>query len=113
MVPAHVAKELCKSRPKGIASQYIGRTGGIRTPDLLVRSQSLYPAELRSEMFFVRDPCLIRNLQAKSDTSIRPDRCQCSQKTFILKCFYGKKRVGAISVGFVMYMLLLFYVFLH
>ena len=25
-----------------------GRTGGIRTPDLLVRSQSLYPTELRS-----------------------------------------------------------------
>ena len=28
----------------------IGGPGGIRTPDLLVRSQTLYPAELRSHI---------------------------------------------------------------
>ena len=33
-----------------------GRTGGTRTPDLLVRSQSLYPAELRSAIWFGKKP---------------------------------------------------------
>ena len=31
----------------------IGGPGGIRTPDLLVRSQTLYPAELRSHIYAV------------------------------------------------------------
>ena len=31
----------------------IGGPGGIRTPDLLVRSQTLYPAELRSHIIAV------------------------------------------------------------
>lgn len=31
--------------------------GGIRTPDLLVRSQTLYPAELRAHSFFVKKEC--------------------------------------------------------
>ncbi len=30
---------------------YFGAPGGTRTPDLLVRSQSLYPAELRAHIF--------------------------------------------------------------
>ena len=32
---------------------FIGGPGGIRTPDLLVRSQTLYPAELRSHIIAV------------------------------------------------------------
>ena len=33
-----------------IDSFYIGTPGGIRTPDLLVRSQTLYPAELPAQI---------------------------------------------------------------
>ena len=29
----------------------IGAPGGIRTPDLLIRSQTLYPTELRAHIF--------------------------------------------------------------
>ena len=31
-----------------------GALEGIRTPDLLVRSQTLYPAELRAQMFCIK-----------------------------------------------------------
>ena len=30
--------------------KYVGAPGGTRTPDLLVRSQSLYPAELQAHL---------------------------------------------------------------
>ena len=33
-----------------ISSPLLGALGGTRTPDLLVRSQSLYPAELLAHM---------------------------------------------------------------
>ena len=33
---------------------YNGALEGIRTPDLLVRSQTLYPAELRAQMFCIK-----------------------------------------------------------
>ena len=39
-VPAFVSK----------AGTYYGEPGGIRTHDLLIRSQTLYPAELRAHM---------------------------------------------------------------
>ena len=39
-----------------------GALGGIRTPDLLVRSQTLYPAELRAqESLFSYNKLLIKN----------------------------------------------------
>ena len=31
---------------------FVGEPGGIRTHDLLIRSQTLYPAELRAHMLF-------------------------------------------------------------
>ena len=40
-----------QGEPCGLFS--IGGPGGIRTPDLLVRSQTLYPAELRSHIIAV------------------------------------------------------------
>ena len=40
------------SNPHGYCI-FIGGPGGIRTPDLLVRSQTLYPAELRSHIIAV------------------------------------------------------------
>src|SRR5262249_7540698 len=42
-----------------------GETGGIRTPDLLVRSQSLYPTELRSRR------CTLKGRKRPAKT--RPD----------------------------------------
>ena len=38
---------------------FIGAPGEIRTPDTLVRSQVLYPAELRAHGFVLRKPTLI------------------------------------------------------
>ncbi len=35
--------------------RYFGAPEGIRTPDLLIRSQTLYPAELRAHIDFVND----------------------------------------------------------
>ena len=35
-----------------ISSPLLGALGGTRTPDLLVRSQSLYPAELQARIQF-------------------------------------------------------------
>ena len=37
--------------PFGDSARYVGER--IRTPDLLVRSQTLYPAELRTHKFFI------------------------------------------------------------
>ncbi len=37
-----------KKRPQEGAYLFIGAPGEIRTPDLLVRSQPLYPTELRA-----------------------------------------------------------------
>ena len=47
--------------------------GGIRTPDLLVRSQSLYPAELQAH--------LIYNLNLSTDIII-------AQVGIFVKCFF-------------------------
>src|SRR5215813_14233778 len=46
-----------------------GRTGGIRTPDLLVRSQSLYPTELRSVRCCASEVAACRLEKASADTS--------------------------------------------
>ena len=47
--PSKTAETLAAARVSGVASfsaTLVGTAEGIRTPDLLVRSQSLYPAEL-------------------------------------------------------------------
>jgi hypothetical protein len=43
-------KKALEGREARIYGLPVGVTGGIRTPDLLVRSQMLYPAELRSHL---------------------------------------------------------------
>ena len=40
-----------QKRTKSLMVAQGGTPGGIRTPDLLVRSQTLYPAELRAHLF--------------------------------------------------------------
>ena len=54
-------------------SLFLGTAGGTRTPDLLVRSQSLYPAELQAH--------LIYNLNLSTDIII-------AQFGIFVKCFF-------------------------
>ncbi len=45
--------------PRSIQLSYrdiIGAPGGVRTPDLLIRSQTLYPAELRARVHMAERP---------------------------------------------------------
>ena len=45
--PAWIAENSASIR---VSVVFIGAPGGIRTPDLLIRSQALYPAELRAHI---------------------------------------------------------------
>ena len=46
-----------------MGSPSLGVPGGIRTPDLLVRSQTLYPAELQAQnaVFLIGDSYIVLN----------------------------------------------------
>ena len=46
-------KALKHKKKKAFRSLPFGEPGGIRTHDLLIRSQTLYPAELRAHMLFL------------------------------------------------------------
>src|SRR5277367_4245448 len=51
-----------------------GAPGGIRTPDLLVRSQTLYPAELRAHSFsIVAQRIIFSSREGRRGRSFRPD----------------------------------------
>ena len=39
-----------KKSPEGVPRGFICASGGIRTPDLRIRSPALYPAELRTHV---------------------------------------------------------------
>ncbi len=43
-----LGRRMCGAREGFSCTEYIGAPGEIRTPDLLVRSQALYPTELRA-----------------------------------------------------------------
>ncbi len=68
----------------GRAAQY-GVPGGIRTPDLLVRSQALYPAELQAHR-----PSSIRRMDYYSKDLER-------MQHFLI--FYGRKILARTSIG--------------
>ena len=42
-----------------VPGKFCGAPGGTRTPDLLVRSQTLYPAELLAHRLFSHSPIII------------------------------------------------------
>ena len=46
-------------RNRMIPGKILGAPGGTRTPDLLVRSQTLYPAELLAHRLFSHSPIII------------------------------------------------------
>ena len=48
-----------------MVSLFFGALQGIRTPDLLVRSQTLYPAELAAHFFTAR---ILYHIQMKKST---------------------------------------------
>src|ERR1700676_4441839 len=57
-----------------------GAPGGIRTPDLLVRSQTLYPAELRAHSFKILtqlrgDPLLVGTRSDRVARVLAPEMC--------------------------------------
>ena len=45
----HLHRNYKEDKQKNFLSEVNGVPGGIRTPDLLVRSQTLYPAELQAQ----------------------------------------------------------------
>ncbi len=53
-VPAFESLRAKEKRLHGCEAFFLGAPEGIRTPDLLIRSQTLYPAELRAHMRFLR-----------------------------------------------------------
>ena len=62
-----------KTRPKRLfQAGFLGEPGGIRTHDLLIRSQTLYPAELRAHM---------RSVFRSSFMIIAGDVAKCNTKT--------------------------------
>src|SRR5271165_2372240 len=55
-----------------------GAPGEIRTPDLLVRSQTLYPTELRAQVFNYRRS---RRIEGTGEPSSRPISANCACST--------------------------------